>query len=69
MRFGEISLELILSFVGYSMAFPNLAVFHEHVRSMDELEGVVGDLLGSVGREVGGSVIDVIFDLVEKGFD
>ena len=69
MRFGKIGLELIPSFVGSAVAFPNLAVFYEHAGSVNELKGIVGDLLRSVGREAGGSIVDATFDLVGKGLD
>ena len=69
MRFSKIGLELIPSFVGGVVTFPNLAVFHEHAGSADELESIVGDLLGNLGPEADGSVVDSIFDLVKKGLD
>ena len=65
----EIRFKLVPSSVGRVASFPNFAVLDEHASGVDELEGVVDDLLGAVRCESGGGVVNAIFDLVEECFN
>lgn len=69
MRLSEIRFKLIPSFVGGDVALPNFTVFDKHSSGVNKLKGIVCDLLGRVGREASSSVVDAIFDLVEKSLD
>ena len=69
MRSSKESLEVGLHFLLWSETFPNFSVIDEETGLINKLEGHNDELFEAVRIVAGSSVVDAIFDLVEKGFN
>ena len=66
---GEVCLEIVPNISGVGLALIGFAIVQKHPGCEEELKGSGNNLGGGIGIILDGSIVNGVFDLVEKAFD